>query len=783
MRINLKKQKGFTLVELLVTITILGIITALALPAVSRLQESNRETKYKTYESSMLSSAKLYIDSYSKDIFGNNNSGCYDVPYKDMEDTLLLKDFNESGVTCNDSQTFVRVYKINDEYRYEDSILCKKDGEEVYSNSTLQFDVCDNTADTIGPEIEISPNGTSGWKKSVDVTIAVRDAYGLYENISYKYGWTTDPSVKPSSYKTKTFTNKRGKDIELTFEVSTPKNASGTYYLVIVPINVRDVFGNYTSDTVISKEFLLDNSVPTIPTSEVRINNSNGALHDHTNSSTWTKENLWWGNFNSTDTGSGIDYYQYSTNCSGSATNKLNSSYTYSSSVNYKFCIRAVDKLGNKSDWSAAYYIKVDKDFPTCSSSGGNPDWTNVGRTLVGTCSDTGGSGCTGNTSPWVIDWEGDWKNLSPGSVCDAAGNCTVCPANQTVRVDKTDPTCSLSVSGTSGNNGWYKSNVTVTLNRNDAMSGVFAYGISAVGYTTNNTSNPEGKREQTTETSGTKWYGQVVDKAGNVQTCTTTVKIDKTPPTCGKITGGSKTWAKKRTLSIKCSDSTSGCVANPSSITYNSSNLSQSMKTLKPIIYDKAGNSRECSSTNIYVDIAPPTVKFSPQRNKLCDGGATYSYRATMEITDDSDDVAGSGYKNFYSHNIKVAGVKITDRKFSRNDCPGGTLCREGFCSNNSATGTYTNVQITDAAGNTTYLENIDFKYTGRAIGKEVTYKVPKVIYTDADKVLTCSQAKTKLEANGFKVTKKGSGKASSVAPKQNSYQPFGTTITLTCK
>ncbi len=77
-----ENEAGFTLVELLVTITVLGIILALALPAVTRLQESNKETKYQTYEDSMISSAKLYIDSYSKDIFGNNISGCYDIPYQ-----------------------------------------------------------------------------------------------------------------------------------------------------------------------------------------------------------------------------------------------------------------------------------------------------------------------------------------------------------------------------------------------------------------------------------------------------------------------------------------------------------------------------------------------------------------------------------------------------------------------------------------------------------------------------------------------------------------------------
>ena len=53
------------------------------------------------------------------------------------------------------------------------------------------------------------------------------------------------------------------------------------------------------------------------------------------------------------------------------------------------------------------------------------------------------------------------------GFITDEAGNATTCNSGQ-FKVDTTKPTCSVSFSGTNGNNGWYKSGVSVTLNSSD---------------------------------------------------------------------------------------------------------------------------------------------------------------------------------------------------------------------------------------------------------------------------------------------------------------------------
>lgn len=150
-------------------------------------------------------------------------------------------------------------------------------------------------------------------------------------------------------------------------------------------------------------------------------------------STSWTRENR---TITATcnDSGSGCD------------NSTLNKSWSYNSGEkktdNLSYEVK--DNAGNKRICNKTANVYVDKDAPTCTSSGGSNAWTNDSRTLVGTCSDSG-SGCKGNVS-WLINWEGNWENLSPGRVYDNVGNPTVCPKNQIVRIDRTTPTSSIAM-------------------------------------------------------------------------------------------------------------------------------------------------------------------------------------------------------------------------------------------------------------------------------------------------------------------------------------------------
>ena len=128
MKIN---KKGFTLMEMLATLMIIGILMLFGLPRVRNIQVNNREKKYKAYEKAVLSSAKLYVDSYKKDMFGDDSSGCAEITIADLKNKMLLKTFNNGdGVVCNDGM--VQIIKEKGKYDYQVFMVCKKDQKQVY---------------------------------------------------------------------------------------------------------------------------------------------------------------------------------------------------------------------------------------------------------------------------------------------------------------------------------------------------------------------------------------------------------------------------------------------------------------------------------------------------------------------------------------------------------------------------------------------------------------------------------------------------------------------------
>ena len=48
------KKKGFTLVELLATITIMGLITVMVTPSIVKLQDNNKTKQFQMYAKSLV---------------------------------------------------------------------------------------------------------------------------------------------------------------------------------------------------------------------------------------------------------------------------------------------------------------------------------------------------------------------------------------------------------------------------------------------------------------------------------------------------------------------------------------------------------------------------------------------------------------------------------------------------------------------------------------------------------------------------------------------------------
>lgn len=180
---------------------------------------------------------------------------------------------------------------------------------------------------------------------------------------------------------------------------------------------------------------------------------------------------------------------------------------------------RFYDSAGNYVDCGTRA-VHVDITPPTCKLSGGDSSWTKGSRTIVGTCTDNGGSGCVENISNTYYGTAGKLydekvgaaKNGSAGKVKDKAGNVSGdCQSLQTVKIDKEKPTASCSMSGKtatvsgSDGNGSQVSKYYIKFSTSNTMPS------STSGFSSGSSSTVDAK-------CGKKYYAYayVTDKVGN---------------------------------------------------------------------------------------------------------------------------------------------------------------------------------------------------------------------------------------------------------------------------
>ena len=129
------------------------------------------------------------------------------------------------------------------------------------------------------------------------------------------------------------------------------------------------------------------------------------------------------------------------------------------------------------------------------------------------------------------------------GYVRDNAGNLKDC--SSVVKKDSQNPTCELQLTGTKGDNNWYKEgNVDVTfkkyedVKKDNSMSDKASWDITTSATPSYNKSTKKTQSTNTT-TSGITYYGYIKDKAGRTNKCEIWFKLDKTKPYCKLTTSG----------------------------------------------------------------------------------------------------------------------------------------------------------------------------------------------------------------------------------------------------
>ena len=376
---KVKNKKGFTLVELLVVITIIGIITVLALPGVQQLQARNRNKKFETYANRMEDASKLYVDSYSDDLFGITGDGCYDISYKDLKSKSLIKNYTTDSIVCDDDKSYVHVERTADKYKYEVALYCTKDGDIIYDQTAAK---CSTDITTPMPTIKVTfqdINGNNNWSKSKSITFKITSQDGFNANISIRYGWSSEKDQEPTNLKQYNFRNAAGEK-ELTY-TTTEGGLNGEYYFFVNGDEIIDVRGHFANDTWSDTKLKFDNTSPTRP----KLTNSYDGVWV---GASYVDADKYVIDVTSSDARSGVMYSQYryprSENIWHTYQSSAGNNYTttpFKTARNEIVEIRACDYVGNCSTPSTSY-IMIDTTPPSI------PELTINGTDVTMTSSD-----------------------------------------------------------------------------------------------------------------------------------------------------------------------------------------------------------------------------------------------------------------------------------------------------------------------------------------------------------------------------------------------------------
>lgn len=168
---------------------------------------------------------------------------------------------------------------------------------------------------------------------------------------------------------------------------------------------------------------------------------------------TWTNQNVN-RTFNSEDGGSGVDYYQWSRDCSTVGGKEESNSVSITWEGTDIACHRAVDKVGNVGEWSVKNIVKVDKTAPECKW---NQNWTwTSSNVTVGVYGTDLGSGMSGqNSKSWTYSAANEEINTAwlAYTIKDNAGNEKYCSGDVSVKHDTLAPRASCSWGAAQYNN------------------------------------------------------------------------------------------------------------------------------------------------------------------------------------------------------------------------------------------------------------------------------------------------------------------------------------------
>ena len=469
-------KKGFTLIEILAAITILGILMGIAIVSVTKIIEDGKQEHYDTAEENLSLAGQSYVQQNRGDLpkaVGQKKK----ISLKTLVENRYIqpiKDYSDNE--CNLEESYVQVYKYSQtDYSYVPYLDCPGYTSE---------DTINNITPEISAQIHVDDDkGTVTGR----ITLTGNDKLMSYSYIVYR-----------GSKEVKNTGNVIVSDFKESLSLTIPltEYTPGNLKLYVTATNT---YGQTKSVTVTK------NVADQKPPQCIYLDSADEADKD------WTSENR-----------------KITVGCDdgdGSGCTRETFTKTFKTTTEYGY-ITIKDESGNETNCPVSVF--VDKTAPECTRSGDSKTWTNSDRTITWGCKDKD-SGCNVSFSGGTTTFSTTTKTATIAEyiIKDNVGNETTCAARTAnIYVDKTPPTCKVS----GGNSNWTTGNRTIKAECTDSNSGCATEDFSKTYSSDINTATAGAKDNNN--------GGTVKDNAGNVTNCDAnqTVKIDKTKPVVSSV-------------------------------------------------------------------------------------------------------------------------------------------------------------------------------------------------------------------------------------------------------
>ena len=695
---KIKNNKGFTMVELLAAVTILGILATIAIVSVTNTIEKSHKEYDKKQNKLFTTAAQTYFtDNRSelpKKLLTTNT-----VTLQKLIEENYIEEIVDYKKKAYDKEKSVATVKKTGagKYMYY-STLVSGDGKRKPSdapdtnNKTGKVNIKINKPNLVNTDMK-SPLTEYGKKiyyvnKEITIPVVLTGTSGIS---SYQYRIDKLSTVSSSSGKKYKISGEIAVDntsFNDTITINAKDFANGIYRLSV------NAYGYQAEGSTKDASYIIviDKTKPKCTIEMSREPNGNKVEGD-------TFGNKWYkaGNLSAIMKITEKNKYKYTL---GFDEMQYNIEYRYNNTkeeeilpitqniINKYVYGYLQDKAGNVGECKTEKPIYYDNTVPTCkiNISGGNYHsdtgwyWDDISLSLARYDDNGNNQSEQGDNESGVYQYDMSTNNFKAdqittytncvnhpncqytqseetkgttwyGYLQDKAGNQGKCQT-ATLKLDKTNPTCTSSVkSGTKGNNGWYTSNVGIQGSCSDTASGS--------GCKSNSTNTITGEGENLTGT-----LGNVCDNSGRCSACNSiTVSIELNGPDCWSFSSSEDGWTNNDyVLDMDWTPSVSGnqklyredntCDNNTcdisvlSNATYYKSNP-YSNETNRNVCYyvvSNAGKQSKCGCQQIKIDKTPPTHKEECycESIKCASCTAVEPYVLKMHLTD-----SASGLKN----------------------------------------------------------------------------------------------------------------------------------------